>query len=359
MKYIHEYRNSRYVQSLAHAIRQIVSQPWNIMEICGGQTHAIARYRLESFLPPEIKLLHGPGCPVCVTPVEIIDKALQIASMPQVIFTSFGDMMRVPGSNDDLLSIKAHKGDIRMVYSPLDAVRIAEKNPQKEIVFFAIGFETTAPVNLMALHEARRRKLANFTLLTSLFQVPPAIDTLLSDKNTLINAFLTAGHVCSITGNAPYRRLAEQYKTPMIVTGFEPSDILYGIYKAVLQLESGNYIVENAYKRAVPEEGNMAARNLMEEYLEPCNQVWRGIGIIPGSGLRLKAAYSSFDADKKYFVPIQTSPRFHECKAGEIMRGRMQPGDCPYFGTSCNPSSPIGAPMVSAEGVCAAYYRYN
>lgn len=359
MKYIDEYRNSRYVQSLVHAIRQIVTQPWNIMEICGGQTHAIARYRLESFLPPEIKLLHGPGCPVCVTPVEIIDKALQVASMPQVIFTSFGDMMRVPGSNNDLLSIKAHKGDIRIVYSPLDAVRIAEENPQKEIVFFAIGFETTAPVNLMALHEARRRKLVNFTLLTSLFQVPPAIDTLLSDKNNRINAFLTAGHVCSITGNAPYQLLAEQYKTPMIVTGFEPSDILYGIYKAVLQLESGSYIVENAYKRAVPEKGNIAAQNLMKEYLEPCNQIWRGIGIIPGSGLRLKAAYSSYDADIKYTVPIQTSTTFYECKAGEIMRGRMQPDNCPYFGTFCNPSSPIGAPMVSAEGVCAAYYRYN
>lgn len=359
MKYVDEYRNSRHVQSLAQAIQQTVTRPWNIMEICGGQTHAIARYRLESFLPPEIKLLHGPGCPVCVTPVEIIDKALQIAAMPQIIFTSFGDMMRVPGSNNDLLSIKARTGDIRMVYSPLDAVRIAEENPRKEIVFFAIGFETTAPVNLMALHEAMRRKLTNFTLLTSLFQVPPAIEAILSGNDTRINAFLTAGHVCTITGNAPYRRLAEQFKTPMVVTGFEPSDILYGIYKAILQLESGQHTLENAYKRAVPEEGNTAARHLMNEYLEPCNQAWRGIGVIPHSGLRLKADYALYDAAKKYPIPVQPTPSLHQCKAGEIMRGLMQPGDCPYFGTACTPSAPIGAPMVSAEGVCAAYYRYN
>lgn len=359
MKYVDEYRNNRYVQSLSDAIKKITTRSWNIMEICGGQTHAIARYKLESFLPDTIRLLHGPGCPVCVTPAEIIDKAGQIASLLGVTFTSFGDMMRVPGNKEDLLRVKARNGDIHIVYSPLDAVRLAKENPQKEVVFFAIGFETTVPVNLMAINEARHSQLNNFSLLTSLFRVPPAIDAILSDPQCHVDAFLTAGHVCSITGNAPYHELAKMYKTPMVVTGFEPLDILYGIYRTVLQLESGVYHVENAYKRAVPEDGNKAARALISEYLETFSQTWRGIGVIPESGFRLKPEYALFDANKRY--PVQVKPITHQpvCNAGKIMKGLMQPADCPHFGKLCLPTSPIGAPMVSSEGACAAYYRYR
>lgn len=359
MKYVDEYRNNRYVSSLSDAIKKRTTRPWNIMEICGGQTHAIARYKLESFLPDTIRLLHGPGCPVCVTPVGIIDKALQIASLPHVIFTSFGDMLRVPGSKDDLFRIKAMKADVRIVYSPLDAVELASENPEKEVVFFAIGFETTLPVNLMALEESRRRKLANFSLITSLFRVPPAIRAILSDPVSRIDAFLTAGHVCSITGNKPYYKLAEEFHTPMVVTGFEPVDILYGIYKAVCQLEAGKYSVENAYTRAVPEEGNPAAQALIARYTETSGQNWRGIGFIPDSGFRLKAEFATFDADKRYMLHTRSEPSFGECCAGKIMRGLMQPTDCPHFGKTCHPEFPLGAPMVSSEGVCAAYYRYK
>lgn len=359
MKYVDEYRNSRYVRSLSDAIKKITTRSWHIMEICGGQTHAIARYKLESFLPDEIRLLHGPGCPVCVTPAGIIDKALMIASLPQVIFTSFGDMLRVPGSREDLFRIKALKGDVRIVYSPLDAVALAAENPGKEVVFFAIGFETTLPVNLMALEEARRKGLKNFSLITSLFRVPPAIRAILSDPACRVDAFLTAGHVCSITGNEPYRELAEKFRAPMVATGFEPADILYGIYKAVLQLESGRHSVENAYTRAVPEKGNPAAQALIARYTETSGQEWRGIGCIPESGYRLKPAFSLFDADKRYALEPPSVPLSGACNAGKIMRGLMQPSDCPHFGKTCTPSFPLGAPMVSSEGACAAYYRYS
>ena len=359
MKYIDEYRNKEQVQALIRAIRQTVTRTWHIMEICGGQTHAIARYRLEDMLPPEIQLLHGPGCPVCVTPVEIIDQALTLARRPDVIFTSFGDMMRVPGSKEDLLQVKAKGGDIRMLYSPLDAVTLAEENPDKEVVFFAIGFETTAPVHLMALKEAIRKGLNNFTLLTSLFTVPPAIEAILSDKGCKVDGFLTAGHVCAITGNGAYRQLAERYKTPMVVTGFEPVDLLYGIYRCICQLEAGIYNVENAYKRVVPEHGNIPACILMDEMLESCDIEWRGIGVIPNSGKQLRTAFKKYSSREKFkFLPkeIRISS---ECIAGEIMKGRKQPRDCPYFGTTCHPEHPIGAPMVSSEGVCAAYYKYK
>ena len=359
MKYLDEYRNSRYVNSLAAAIGKIATRSWNIMEICGGQTHAIARYRLESFLPDNIRLLHGPGCPVCVTPAEIIDKALQIASLPGVIFTTFGDMLRVPGSKDDLFRVKALKGDVRVVYSPLDAVMLAEENPDREVVFFAIGFETTLPVNLMALEEARRKQLANFSLLTSFFGVPPAIRAILADPECKVDAFLTAGHVCSITGNGPYHRLADEFRAPMVVTGFEPADILFGIYKAVLQLESGKHVVENAYTRAAPENGNPAAQALIGRYTGISGQEWRGIGFIPRSGFRLKPEFAAFDADKRYIFDTGPAPLSHTCCAGKIMRGLMQPPDCPHFGKTCNPSFPLGAPMVSSEGACAAYYRYR
>lgn len=359
MKYVDEYRDNAQVQSLLRAIREATTRPWHIMEICGGQTHAIARYRLEEMLPPQIRLLHGPGCPVCVTPVALIDQALELARRPEVILTSFGDMMRVPGTKEDLLQAKAHGADVRMLYSPLDAVELAEANPDKEVVFFAIGFETTAPVHMMALKEAERRKLTNFSLLTSLFTVPPAIEAILSDPESRVDGFLTAGHVCAITGNRAYHALAERYKTPMVVTGFEPVDLLLGIYRCVLQLESGSYRVENAYKRVVPEEGNPAARALMEETLEAFDQEWRGIGIIPGSGLQLKKAYADYSSRKKFRFLSNGTKIPSECIAGDIMRGIKQPSDCPFFGKTCRPEHPMGAPMVSSEGVCAAYYKYK
>lgn len=359
MRFVDEYRNNEKVRSLLEAIRSKVTRPWYIMEICGGQTHAIARYRLEEMLPPEIHLLHGPGCPVCVTPIETIDYALQLALFPNVIIASFGDMMRVPGSKDDLLRVKAKGGDIRMLYSPLDAVTLAAENPDKEIVFFAIGFETTAPIHLMALKEAIRRKLPNFSILTALFTVPPAIEAILSDPESKVNGFLAAGHVCAITGNEAYHPLADRYRIPIIVAGFEPVDLLYGIFRCVSQLENGTYEVENAYKRAVPEEGNTAARKLMDEMLEPCDQAWRGIGIIPQSGLQLRSEYQSYSSRKKFNLHPKENQIPSECIAGLIMRGLKQPSDCPHFGTTCHPAHPLGAPMVSSEGVCAAYYRYK
>lgn len=367
MKYIDEYRDTEQVRSLVRAIRKVVTNPWHIMEICGGQTHAIARYRLEEMLPEKVRLLHGPGCPVCVTPVGIIDRALGLAKQPDVILASFGDMMRVPGSREDLLRVKAHGADVRMLYSPLDAVDLAVRYPDKQIVFFAIGFETTAPVHVMALKEAIRRKLDNFSLLTSLFMVPPAIEAILTDAGSRVDGFLTAGHVCAITGNGDYHHLVARYKTPMVVTGFEPADLLYGIYRCLLQLEAGIYKVENAYKRAVPEEGNPAARALMAEMLESCDQEWRGIGIIPQSGMRLKEAFARYDAAQRFPLPADEQPLCdsvssagrERCIAGDIMRGIKQTKDCPFFGTYCTPEHPAGAPMVSSEGVCAAYYKYK
>lgn len=359
MKYVDEYRDKEQVHSLVRAIRKVVTRPWHMMEICGGQTHAIARYRLEELLPEEIKLLHGPGCPVCVTPAETIDYALALAEQPGVILASFGDMMRVPGSHRDLLQAKAHGADIRMLYSPLDAVELANAHPTKEVVFFAIGFETTAPIHMMALKEAQRRKLMNFSLLTSLFTVPPAINAILSDPACQVDGFLAAGHVCAITGNAAYHRLAAHYQTPMVITGFEPADLLYGIYCCLLQLEAGTHTVVNAYKRIVSETGNPAALALMDQMLEPCNQEWRGIGCIPQSGLQLKPAWNSYCSRIKFQLQLDQTASVFECIAGSIMKGIKQTADCPHFGTRCTPEHPVGAPMVSSEGVCAAYYRYK
>ena len=330
MRFVDEYRSNEKVQTLLEAIRKKVTRPWYIMEICGGQTHAIARYRLEEMLPPDLQLLHGPGCPVCVTPVETIDYALKLATQPNVILASFGDMMRVPGSKEDLLSVKARGADIRMLYTPLDALSLAEENPDKEIVFFAIGFETTAPVHLMALKEAIRRGLPNFSILTSLFTVPPAIEAILSDPESKVDGFLTAGHVCAITGNRAYHRLTARYKIPMVVTGFEPVDLLYA-----------------------------AARHLMDEMLEPCDQDWRGIGIIPSSGLQLRSEYKRYSSRMRFQLCPEENQIASECIAGLIMRGLRHPSDCPHFGKACHPTHPLGAPMVSSEGVCAAYYRYK
>lgn len=365
MKYLDEYRDNERVQTLVRAIHKAVTRPWHVMEVCGGQTHSIARYRIEEMLPSEIKLLHGPGCPVCVTPVSIIDFALEIAKLPNVIFTSFGDMMRVPGSEDDLFRIKAQGADVRMLYSTLDAVDLAEKHPDKEIVFFSVGFETTIPVHLMAIREAQRRGLENFSVLTSLFTVPPAIEAILSDENTKVDGFLAAGHVCAIMGIEEYRDLATKFSCPIVVTGFEPVDLLYGIYRCVLQLEAGKAEVENAYRRAVPDLGNTLARKLMKEMLEPVDLEWRGIGLIPDSGLKLNEEYARFDAMKKFSECSNSGKNEKKntisslCIAGEIMRGIKQTADCPYFGDKCNPEHPIGAPMVSDEGVCSAQYKYK
>ncbi len=362
MKYIDEFRDNELVQSLVHAIHRVTTKNWHIMEICGGQTHAIARYRLEELLPSSLHLLHGPGCPVCVTSEQTIDHALALAMRPEVILASFGDMMRVPGSREDLLRIKAKDGDVRMLYSPLDAVQLAVENPEKEVIFFAIGFETTVPAHLLALKESIRKGVTNFSLLTSLFTVPPAIEAILSDPACKVDGFLTAGHVCAITGNKAYYPLAAKYKTPMIVTGFEPVDLLYGIYQCICQLEKGSYSVENAYKRAVSEEGNTKAQALMNEMLEPCDMEWRGIGILHQSGLQLKDSYKAFDAKKKFSLEEASedmqNTHIYKCIAGEIMRGLKQPSACPHFGTDCQPAHPLGASMVSSEGVCSAYYRY-
>jgi len=364
MQYIDEYRDKDRIQTLVRAIRKETVHSWKIMEICGGQTHAIARYRIEEMLPSKITLLHGPGCPVCVTPKTIIEHAIAIAQKPNVIFTSFGDMMRVPGSYTNLLQAKAQGADVRILYSPLDAVELAVANPEKEVVFFAIGFETTIPVHLMALKEVLRRGLKNFSLLCSFFAVPPAIEMILSQPDNQVDGFLTAGHVCAITGYEAYHRLSATYRKPMIVTGFEPADLLYGIYKCILQLEKSEAKVENAYKRAVQEAGNREAINLMETFLEPVNREWRGIGKIPASGFSLQKKYATFDAAIKFPVLENISLKEKEktdirCIAGEIMKGNRQVADCAYLGSVCNPIRPLGAPMVSEEGVCAAYYKYQ
>jgi hydrogenase expression/formation protein HypD len=361
MQYIDEFRNSAHIGALAEAIRKTAVHSWRIMEICGGQTHTIARYRLEDLLPPNVSLLHGPGCPVCVTPASAIDFAIKIALSNDVIFASFGDMLRVPGNETDLLNAKARGADVRILYSPLDAVKLAENNPNKQIVFFAVGFETTAPVHLTALKEAERRGLKNFSLLCSLFAVPPAVEMLLSQPECTIDGFLTAGHVCAVTGNEAYRRLSEKYHRPMVVTGFEPADLLYGIYLCVRQLESNKFELENAYKRAVTDAGNIAAQQLMTEYLAPADREWRGIGIIPSSGFTLKNKYDLFNAFVK-FGDLNQGERYslsNQCIAGSIMKGAASVSDCPFFGTACNPDHPIGAPMVSDEGVCAAFYKYR
>ncbi|MDR2809793.1 MAG: hydrogenase formation protein HypD [Tannerellaceae bacterium] len=358
MKYIHEYRDREHVRALSQAIGRTVSRPWHIMEICGGQTHALVRYRLEELLPDKITLLHGPGCPVCVTPERLIDQAIRLSMQPGVALASFGDMLRVPGSESDLLRAKANGADVRLLYSPLDAVQFAAETPDKEVVFFAIGFETTLPVHLAAVKEAHRRRLTNFSLLTAFFTVPPAMEAILSDASCAVNGFLAAGHVCSVTGTSAYYPLAAKYRTPIVITGFEPSDLLLGIYRCVCQLEAGKGAVENAYKRAVPEEGNPHARALIADMLEPCDAHWRGIGQIPQSGMQLREAYQTYDAAKRFALPA-LAPAMPAsgatCIAGEIMQGRKQPAQCPHFGNACRPEHPLGAPMVSAEGVCRNY----
>ncbi|MCR9294271.1 MAG: hydrogenase formation protein HypD [bacterium] len=359
MKYLTEYRDGAKAQRLAAEIRRIVTQPWAIMEVCGGQTHSIIRNGIDQILPEQVEMIHGPGCPVCVTPLAAIDKALAIASRPEVIFCSFGDMLRVPGSNDDLFKIKGAGGDVRVIYSPLDAVRIARENPEREVVFLAIGFETTAPANAMAVKLAKQQGITNFSALVSHVLVPPAIETIMNSPGNRVNAFLAAGHVCCVTGFAEYPALAAKYNVPIVVTGFEPLDLLEGIRRTVLQLEKGQAKVENAYPRVVSEQGNRAAQAVIEEVFEVTDRGWRGIGTIPGSGWRLNSDYREFDAEYKFTVSDISTCESPLCRAGEVLKGAIKPNQCQAFGKECTPRTPLGATMVSSEGACAAYYNYG
>jgi hydrogenase expression/formation protein HypD len=359
VKYVDEYRNAEAVRHCAEAIRRLTTRPWHIMEVCGGQTHAIVRFGLDEMLPEEITLIHGPGCPVCVTPLEIIDQAVAIASRPEVTFCSFGDMVRVPGSDRDLLTVKSAGGDVRIVYSPMDAVQLAREQPRREVVFFAIGFETTGPANAMAVLQAERLGLSNFSVLVSHVLVPPAIRAILDSPRNVVQAFLAAGHVCTVMGTDEYRPLAAQYKVPIVVTGFEPLDILQGILLCVRQLEAGRAELENEYARVVRPEGNPAAVAQVRKVFRTVPRKWRGIGMIPDSGWGLRPDFARFDATQRFAVATMTRDEPAACIAGEVLQGRKKPFDCPAFGCPCTPEKPLGAPMVSAEGACAAYYRYR
>ena len=359
MKYLDEYRDGELAQKIAREVHRVTTRPWNIMEVCGGQTHAIVKFGIDELLPEAITLIHGPGCPVCVTPLEMIDKALDIAVRPGVIFASFGDMLRVPGSATDLLSVKARGGDVRIVYSPLDAVKLAEQNPAREVVFFGVGFETTAPATAMAVYQAARKGLKNFSMLISHVLVPPAMEALLSSPNCRIQGFLAAGHVCTVMGFEEYLPVAMKYHVPIVVTGFEPLDILQGVLMAVQQLESGRAEVENQYARSVRREGNQPAQKLIQEVFRVIPRKWRGVGEIPRSGLGLSDAYGAFDAEKKFNVAEHRVEEPAECISGLVLQGLKKPHQCSAFGTKCTPEHPLGATMVSSEGACAAYYRYR
>jgi len=359
MKYVDEYRDIELVKNLSGKIHEVCSGDWTIMEICGGQTHSIMKYSLEEFLPGNIHLVHGPGCPVCVTPLEIIDKAIRIAQRKDVIFCSFGDMLRVPGSEKDLLGVKAEGGDIRILYSPLDALKIARENPEKQVVFFAIGFETTAPANAMAVKEANRKGISNFSILSSHVLVPPAMEAILSNPLNKIQGFLAAGHVCTVMGYEEYLPIASKYNVPIVVTGFEPVDILQGIYQVILQLEKGSAEVENAYGRVVTRDGNQQAKKLLKEVFKHTDMKWRGIGSIQDSGFRLAPGYEAYNAEEIFDVGHIVQQESDKCIAGEVLQGLKKPGDCPAFAKECKPEHPLGAPMVSSEGACAAYYRFK
>lgn len=359
MKYLDEFRDPDLAKKLLSEIHRMTTRHWAIMEVCGGQTHSIIRNGIDQLLPDTIELIHGPGCPVCVTPLEMIDKALAIASRPDVIFCSFGDMLRVPGSGKDLFTVKSEGGDIRIVYSPLDAIKIARENPDKEVVFFGIGFETTAPANAMAVVQAKQERLANFSMLVSHVLVPPAIEAIISSPATRVQGFLAAGHVCSVMGYWQYQPLVERYHIPIVVTGFEPLDILDGIRKIVAQLESGRAEIDNAYTRAVTEEGNIPAQTLLEDVFEVTHRKWRGIGEIPQSGWRLRETYRAYDAGAKFDVSNIHTQESPVCRSGDVLQGLIKPHDCVAFGTECTPRRPQGATMVSSEGACAAYYQFR
>jgi hydrogenase expression/formation protein HypD len=359
VKFLSEYRDQKAAEQLAVAIRRKVTRPWTIMEICGGQTHTIVKSGLEDLLPREISLVHGPGCPVCVTPIELIDKAVAIAKRPDVIFCSFGDMLRVPGSTKSLFDVKAEGADVRIVYSPLDALKLAKANPEKQVVFFAVGFETTAPANAMAAWQADHDGIENFSLLVSHVLVPPAMEALLSSENCVVQGFLAAGHVCTIMGFEEYFPIAAKYKVPIVVTGFEPLDILDGILMTVAQLEEGRHEVENQYARAVRREGNRPAQKTIAEVFEVTPREWRGLGEIPASGFQLRGRFQKYDANRRFpftGIPAHESP---DCISGLILQGIKKPHECPAFAVKCTPENPLGAPMVSSEGACAAYYHYG
>jgi hydrogenase expression/formation protein HypD len=359
MKYLEEFSDPDLARRLLDQIAATTTRRWALMEVCGGQTHSIIRHGIDQLLPDEIEMIHGPGCPVCVTPLEVIDKALDIAARPDVTFCSFGDMLRVPGSSADLFRVKSAGGDVRIVYSPLDALQLAREMPDRQVVFFGIGFETTAPANAMTVYEARRLGVPNFSLLVSHVLVPPAIAAIMESPSCRVQAFLAAGHVCSVMGTREYPPLAEKYRVPIVVTGFEPLDILEGIRRTVAQLESGRHEVENAYRRAVPPEGNPAAQAMLGDVFEVTDRAWRGIGVIPDSGWRLSAAYRDFDAEIRFDVGGIQTEESSVCRSGEVLQGLIKPHECAAFGRECTPRNPLGATMVSSEGACAAYYLYR
>jgi hydrogenase expression/formation protein HypD len=359
VKFVDEYRDGGLARKLADELEAVTTRPWALMEVCGGQTHAIVKFGIDELLPEGVELIHGPGCPVCVTPIELIDKALEIAAKPGVVFCSFGDMLRVPGSHEDLLTVKARGGDVRMVYSPLDAVKLAREHPDREVVFFAVGFETTAPANAMAVFQARQEGLRNFSLLVSHVLVPPAIEAILSAPANRVQGFLAAGHVCTVMGCREYEPLAARFHVPIVVTGFEPLDVLRGIHQCLQQLESGRAEVFNAYARTVRRDGNPAAQRMVREVFQVVDRKWRGIGEIPRSGWGLAPAFAEFDAARRFGVADQTAEEPADCLSGLILQGVRKPHECPAFGTRCTPEHPLGATMVSNEGACAAYYRYR
>lgn len=358
MKHIDEYRDAEAAKRIATAIGGLVTRPWTIMEVCGGQTHAIVKYGIDRMLPDQVELLHGPGCPVCVTSAGMIDKAIEIALRPEVIMATFGDMLRVPGTNDSLLGARAQGADVRIVYSPLDAVTLARDNPDREIVFFGVGFETTAPTTAAAVETARRAGLGNFSLLVAHVLVPPAIEAILSAPEARVQGFLAAGHVCTIMGYEAYHPIAARYRVPIVVTGFEPLDILQGVWMCLRQLEEGRAEVENQYARSVREQGNEAARDLITQVFEVVPRQWRGVGPIPASGFGLADAYRAFDAEARFGTASDLEADT-PCMAGQVLQGRIKPDECPAFGTTCTPDTPLGAPMVSSEGACAAYYAHR
>jgi len=359
VKYLDEFSNPELARKLLDQIHAATTQPWAMMEVCGGQTHSIIRHGIDQLLPEGVEMIHGPGCPVCVTPLEIIDKALAIAERPEVIFCSFGDMLRVPGSQKDLFTIKSRGGDVRVVYSPLDALKLARENPDREVVFFGIGFETTAPANAMTVYQAKRLNVPNFTLLVSHVLVPPAIAAIMESPTCRVQAFLAAGHVCSVMGTAEYPPLTEKYQVPIVVTGFEPLDILEGIRRTVVQLETGRHELENAYPRAVRAEGNPAAMEMLRDVFDVTDRSWRGIGMIPGSGWKLSERYADFDAEQRFQVTDIHTDESPICRSGEVLQGLIKPHECAAFGKECTPRNPLGATMVSSEGACAAYYTYR
>ncbi|MCO5309083.1 MAG: hydrogenase formation protein HypD [Austwickia sp.] len=359
MKYLDEFGDPDLARALLDRIHAATTQPWAIMEVCGGQTHSIIRHGIDQLLPAGLELIHGPGCPVCVTPLETIDRALAIARRPEVTFCSFGDMLRVPGSRDDLFTIKSQGGDVRVVYSPLDALTIAGENPDRQVVFFGIGFETTAPANAMTVVQARRLGIPNFSLLVSHVLVPPAIAAIMESPACRVQAFLAAGHVCSVMGLSQYQPLAQRYRVPIVVTGFEPLDLLEGIRRTVVQLEEGRHEVENAYPRAVPAAGNPAAQAVLEDVFEVTDRTWRGIGSIPGSGWRLSQRYAEYDAERRFDVTGIRTDESPLCRSGEVLQGLIKPTECAAFGRECTPRTPLGATMVSTEGACAAYHAYR